>query len=147
MSTETKKQPLTHDEKIANAVTSLHTAITNKAKSEGNSPEYTFGQRIADGVSKAWKKGDIPNADSIKDEALGLAGMKVLTTGSLVSKATKIMTRALYLSKVDKLRNDLKKANKDISDTELDSKLSPLISNLDKEIAGRVPRKTESTSQ
>lgn len=144
----TDKKTSTPDERIAGAIKSLVGAVESKVKTEGKTPEFTFGQRVAEGVKKSWEKGDIASEEDIKKDFLksGISENS-FTSGALVSKATKLMTLALKLSKIDKLRADLRKDNKDITDDQLETKLSPLIESLDKSIAARVPKKTESTSQ
>lgn len=156
MSTD-KKSPA--QERTDNAVKSLLSAVENQVKTEGKTPEYTFATRVADGVSKNWNAGKIPSEKEIKDEAFSLAGpTSAITAGSLATKATKLMTLACYLSKIDSEKNKLKKDNKDISDDDLEKKLGPLIESLDKGIAERKAKaeaeakekskkKTESTSQ
>lgn len=165
MSTEKKtKKVLTDDEKITNALDSLSTAIVNKEKNAGKSPEYTFGNKIPDALVLAWKSGDIPNAQSVKDEAISLGTQKTsLAPGALVTKATKLMAHALYLSKIESFKTKIKKDNKDISDKDLANKLSPLIDELDTSLVDKrvkaeaeakkkkeeadAKKKTESTSK
>lgn len=151
----TQKTPPTHDEKIANATKNLMVAIENKSKAEGKTPEYTFGIKVADGVKKSFESGAIPSEQDIKDDALTLAGAKQsLTSGALVAKATKIMSLACYLSKIDGEKAKLKRENKDISNEELENKIRPYIESLDKDLKAKadataqakMSKKTESTS-
>lgn len=142
-----KPQPKTIDEQIDSSIVNLGKLIERKVKAEGMTPEFTFGQKVADGVKKNWESGTIPSADEVKDEALGLAGLKSVTTGVLVNKAIKIMTRALYLSKIDSAKAKLKKDNPNLSDNDLTAKLVSFAEQLDKTLADRVKKTPESTSK
>lgn len=136
MSTNDKPKTTTPNEKIASAIKSLISAVESKVKSEGKTPEYTFAQRVADGVKKNWESGKVPTEQEIKDMSISLGTSKnSMTPGSLLSKATELTTRALYLSKIEKLKADIKKDNKDISEEQLASKLRPQIESLDRKIS------------
>ena len=145
MSTDEKKKPLTPTEKVANAMKSVETAISNKVKAEGNTPEQVFGNRIGDGVKKAWAKGDVPSEQDVKNDAIALGTAKELTAGSIISKAVKFMTYARRLSLIETEKAKLKKANKDITPETLASQLGPLIKKIDEGIKGNAT--TESTSK
>lgn len=145
MSTEQKKKTPTHTEKVANAMKSVETAISNKVKAEGNTPEQVFGNRIGDGVKKAWTKGDVPGEQDVKNDAISLGTAKELTASSIISKCIKFMTFARRLSLIETEKAKLKKANKDITPEQLASQLGPLVKKIDEGIKGSVP--TESTSK
>lgn len=147
MSTEPPKvvAPLTHDEKIANAMKSVENAITNKAKAVGKSPELLFGNRVGTGVEKTWQSGKIPSEKDIAKEGLALASGNVVTAGALLTKATKLASRALYLNKIESAKSKLK-GDKDLNDEQRSGKLKDFISKLDKELETKA-NPTESTSQ
>lgn len=147
MSSDNTKKTTTPDEAIANAIKSVVSAVERKVKTEGKTPEFNFGLRVAESVKKNYEAGKLPTEEEIKSELLTLAVSKnPLTSAGLLVKANRLTTLALFLSKCDKVRADLKKAEPNATKEDIDKKASPLIQSMKSRWLAN-GKATESTSQ